>query len=151
MEVRNKAEVVQQLGLFASSGRGSSTKKLKPFLESSYSYMPLVWGATLAFWLGPALQEGGHILPVSLPSYTCKLLSLAVCCQCLLVYCLSLLPVAVLLAVTCRFCCHQPACMRCVHECHCSSSQFRDSNTWLHDVRLHVRQLKPCCVLTCAF
>ena len=43
--------------------------KLKPFLESSYSYMPLVWGATLAFWLGPALQEGGHILPVSVLPY----------------------------------------------------------------------------------
>ena len=38
---------------------------MKPFLETSYSYLPLVWGATLAFWLGPALQEGGHILPVS--------------------------------------------------------------------------------------
>ncbi|KAL3157783.1 hypothetical protein ABBQ32_012207 [Trebouxia sp. C0010 RCD-2024] len=47
----------------AVAGRGSSKPKLKPFLESSYSYMPLVWGATLAFWLGPALQEGGHILP----------------------------------------------------------------------------------------
>lgn len=68
------------------SGRRSGKKKLKPFLESSYSYMPLVWGATLAFWLGPALQEGGHILPVSLlphalhvptscPACACELLS----------------------------------------------------------------------------
>lgn len=46
-------------------GQRTNKLKLKPFLETSYSYMPLVWGATLAFWLGPALQEGGHILPVS--------------------------------------------------------------------------------------
>ena len=70
----------QQLVLIAWSGRGANKKKLKPFLESSYSYMPLVWGATLAFWLGPALQEGGHILPVSLLlfaplAFTCRLLS----------------------------------------------------------------------------
>lgn len=55
-----------QLSLF-DADRASDRPKAKPFLETSYSYMPLVWGATLAFWLGPALQEGGHILPVSLP------------------------------------------------------------------------------------
>ncbi|KAL0019848.1 hypothetical protein WJX79_006536 [Trebouxia sp. C0005] len=49
--------------LFAD--RASDRPKAKPFLETSYSYMPLVWGATLAFWLGPALQEGGHILPIA--------------------------------------------------------------------------------------
>ena len=48
-----------------SAGGGTQQTKLKPFLETSYSYMPLMWGATLAFWLGPALTEGGHILPVS--------------------------------------------------------------------------------------
>ncbi|DBB11723.1 TPA: hypothetical protein ACH3X3_005889 [Trebouxia sp. C0006] len=47
------------------AGRASDRPKLKPFLETSYSYMPLVWGATLTFWLGPALQEGGHILPIA--------------------------------------------------------------------------------------
>ena len=52
----------------ACTGRKASKVRLKPFLETSYSFMPLVWGATLAFWLGPALQEGGHILPVSLLS-----------------------------------------------------------------------------------
>lgn len=47
------------------AGRQPDKRKLKPFLETSYSYLPLVWGATLAFWLGPALQEGGHILPIA--------------------------------------------------------------------------------------
>lgn len=47
------------------AGSKAGGPKLKPFLETSYSYLPLVWGATLAFWLGPALQEGGHILPIA--------------------------------------------------------------------------------------
>ena len=64
--------------VIVQSGHGSSKKKLKPFLESSYSYMPLVWGATLAFWLGPALQEGGHILPVSHLPPACIYLQVAV-------------------------------------------------------------------------
>ena len=62
-----------QLSLF-DAGRASDRPKLKPFLETSYSYMPLVWGATLAFWLGPALQEGGHILPVRVPLALLQLL-----------------------------------------------------------------------------
>ena len=62
-----------QLSLF-DAGRASDRPKLKPFLETSYSYMPLVWGVTLAFWLGPALQEGGHILPVRVPLALSQLL-----------------------------------------------------------------------------
>ena len=64
---------LMQLSLI-DAGRASDRPKLKPFLETSYSYMPLVWGATLAFWSGPALQEGGHILPVSLPLAVSQLL-----------------------------------------------------------------------------
>ena len=61
----------EQCVFVAAAGGKTQQGKMKPFLESSYSYMPLVWGATLAFWLGPALAEGGHILPVSNPPVFC--------------------------------------------------------------------------------
>jgi len=37
----------------------------KPFLETGYSYLPLAWAATLAFYLRPFLGEAGTVLKVS--------------------------------------------------------------------------------------
>ena len=45
----------------ASQGRPGVRR---PFVEQGYAYVPLVWGATLAFYLKPLLNEGGCILQV---------------------------------------------------------------------------------------
>jgi len=37
----------------------------KPFLETGYSYLPLAWAATLAFYLRPFLGEAGTVLKVA--------------------------------------------------------------------------------------
>ena len=41
-----------------------------PFLKLAYSYMPLVWAISLAFWLDIFLSEGGTLLPVRLLPYS---------------------------------------------------------------------------------
>lgn len=53
--------------LAGSWGRqGSQQAALsRPFLEQGYAYVPLVWAATLAFYLKPLLGEAGRILQVS--------------------------------------------------------------------------------------
>lgn len=50
----------------ASLQQGSS---ITPFLNLSYGYLPLVWGATLAHYLQPFLEEAGNILPVTASTF----------------------------------------------------------------------------------
>jgi hypothetical protein len=40
-----------------------------PFKSLAYGYLPLVWGATLAFYLQSLLEEAGRILPVTAATF----------------------------------------------------------------------------------
>lgn len=52
--------------LQASSGSTmSSSAPLASFIHLCYGYLPLAWGATLAYWLAPMLTEGGDLLPAA--------------------------------------------------------------------------------------
>jgi hypothetical protein len=47
-----------------------SLKAMPPaFLQLSYAYLPLLWGATLAHYTQPLLEEGGLILPVTAATF----------------------------------------------------------------------------------
>lgn len=67
------------VGLYETWG-GGERAFARPFLQTGYAYLPLVWGSTLAFYLDNLLERGGTLLQVSL------LLVLAVC-QCVWRHC----------------------------------------------------------------
>lgn len=49
--------------------RQSAARKLRPFLELAYGYLPLVWAGTLAYYLDNAFEEAGLILPVAASTF----------------------------------------------------------------------------------
>jgi polyferredoxin len=69
-------------GSYASQEAGAMViAPSKPFYEIAYGFLPMVWTATLAWYLPLLLLEGGHVLPVAfrtvwleppawVPSYT---------------------------------------------------------------------------------
>ena len=52
-----------------AAGPAGAEAKLsrRPFLETGYAYLPLVWGGTLAHYLRPFLSEAGLILQARFP------------------------------------------------------------------------------------
>jgi hypothetical protein len=48
----------------AALAQQAQAGKLKPFVELAYGYLPLVYTATLAYYLDNAFEEAGLILPV---------------------------------------------------------------------------------------
>lgn len=52
------------VGYSAQQSGSPVVAPVKPFLELSYGYLPLVWAATLAHYEALLLMEAGRVLPV---------------------------------------------------------------------------------------
>eukprot|EP00878_Enallax_costatus_P004842 GHUV01005096.1.p1 GENE.GHUV01005096.1~~GHUV01005096.1.p1 ORF type:complete len:906 (+),score=289.25 GHUV01005096.1:167-2884(+) len=56
-------------GAAALAGTAAAPVPIAPFLNLSYGYLPLVWGATLSHYLRQFLEEAGNILPVTAATF----------------------------------------------------------------------------------